>query len=667
MPSKFASSLLALSPTGYWRLEDTGSPLLDEVAARNMAVTGSPTYGATGAVNGGANRAITFSGSGQYAVGPTAFPTPSTSISVACWFKTTDTSTPSSRRLFTRTGTGQNSWMLSMTSAHRMRFLIFQADGTTHADAPESSGTRNDGLWHLAVGTFDGTTIRLYIDGGQVASSTTLAGTWHKASTAAPAIAASSAGTFLFPGSVDEVAIFNDRVLTATEISDLYADRLAAIGTVASNVSTSSLIVGQKQASATFATTHTPTLTVLGSKRALGTFTTTAGVTLTVFGYDVIFEAAEPTGIMTLAEVLRATHPRPVARIVFLSDLDTELAAFEYDGEAKLMAGSVTIDRAMDICRTGSVSLVNDDGTFAPGESALVSPARLLRMERGAYVEGTKVFAAIMTGVIIEPSDAVASSQVGFTVNGRLHLLDQQFEGPVTFVAGTRLRSIARTLCELGGLGTNDAWYSLDDGGATLVAARTFDIGDAILPSLVSLAFDHGLEVYDDGYGRIVMTPWADPATLPVAWEFPFEAGTRLLGQSRKYRRRGKVYNRQRVIGVGPDHYPIMAEWRDLNPLSPTYNPVDGSGPLGDRPAPPYVSSDIHTQGQANIVAQRMGTERALLEVVADTEAMPLPGQVWPRNVVTFAGVRHLVDRLTMPLTLGTMSMSSRLVYETAA
>jgi hypothetical protein len=86
-----------------------------------------------------------------------------------------------------------------------------------------SSSKYNDGIWHYAVVTFDGSNIRLYVDGTQIGS---------KSTTATPDIDGSqplrigansnpSGNINYFIGEIDEVRVWN-RAISATEISDQY-------------------------------------------------------------------------------------------------------------------------------------------------------------------------------------------------------------------------------------------------------------------------------------------------------------------------------------------------------------------------------------------------------------------------------------------------------------
>ncbi|MEM3092934.1 MAG: phospholipase D-like domain-containing protein, partial [Candidatus Nitrosocaldus sp.] len=84
-----------------------------------------------------------------------------------------------------------------------------------------SPNTYNDGQWHYAVVTYDGSTLRLYVDGQQVSSLNT--------NGAAPATDTmpltigknSSTNSRYFIGDIDEVRIYN-RALTAQEVNDAY-------------------------------------------------------------------------------------------------------------------------------------------------------------------------------------------------------------------------------------------------------------------------------------------------------------------------------------------------------------------------------------------------------------------------------------------------------------
>lgn len=362
-----------------------------------------------------------------------------------------------------------------------------------------------------------------------------------------------------------------------------------------------------------------------------------------------------------LAAALRQSH-EPVTVVQFLGQGFDVL--HEVDG--RFVGGSVTMEHGREEPRNADVALVNDAaGTFSPsGPSALVWPFRLVRIFRGARISGTPVLAPIITGVLDEPKDGTRTREVSFGVWSRLRLLNTEFPQPMSFDAGTRIATIVRAVCELGGMGVDDDLYVLDDGGTTAADVIAWDVTDNMLRALSEMTTAHACELDDDGLGRVVLRPTPDPSTLPSVWTFDRSADSLRIDLS-STRRANRVFNRAIVEGIGPDHYPVRSEARDLNPLSPTFNPVDGSGPVGDRPAPPFVSALIHTQAQANAVARALLVEITSYTHSIDSSAVPIPG-IEHGDVVTFGapGVSGpwRLKSVTMPLRTGTMRMTSTMV-----
>lgn len=216
--TSLAAKTFKFSATAGGAAVDFGSDITAGTIVRaapsfwNAAVTGSPTYGV--AAPSPIGQGITWSGTGQYATTSTSFPTPAASVSVLALFATTDV-TAAVRIISGRGAANQHSWDIRISAAHNVQFFALQSDGTTHASAAVVD-TSTDGLWRLAMGTFDGTTIRAYKDALARASSTSLTGSWHKASTAGVQVAGRS-NSLLFPGTVGHVAIWSDRVISDAE------------------------------------------------------------------------------------------------------------------------------------------------------------------------------------------------------------------------------------------------------------------------------------------------------------------------------------------------------------------------------------------------------------------------------------------------------------------
>lgn len=367
-----------------------------------------------------------------------------------------------------------------------------------------------------------------------------------------------------------------------------------------------------------------------------------------------------PTLPPTLESVLAGSHT-PVARLLFL---DADLETVIHEVPAKLIGGSVTMERTRDVHRSATVSVANDDGTYTPlTSSSLVWPNRLVRVERGALVGSTAQYVPLITGIIDLPADAEHEGTVGFSIQGRLELANQQFPAPLTFAIGVRVKDELRSIAELAGLGTTDWFYDLDDGGAARAQPRTYDTRENMLAAMVKLAFDAGCDVWDTGIGVIVLRPFVDPTTSAPLWNFQPGLEGVLISKKRSLRALPGLYNRATAIGTAPDRYPLRAEWRVTNPFDPLYNPPDGSGPVGDRPRPPYISADMTTQQMVNAVAQRLGIEGALGEESTAAAAVPIPILLRDgRPVVAYGDDSQLLDRVTIPVGPGAMSMDSRRV-----
>jgi hypothetical protein len=359
-----------------------------------------------------------------------------------------------------------------------------------------------------------------------------------------------------------------------------------------------------------------------------------------------------PRETPTLESILRGSHT-PVARLLFLAN---DLATVLHEVPAKLLEGSVTMERSRNTHRSASVSLVNDTGLYSPETSdSLVWPSRIVRLERGAMVGVAPQYVPLITGVIDSPTDADYSGKVSFTVWSRLHLADQQFSEPINFPANELVRVVIRTIAEMAGLGTSDELYSMSGGGQIMAAPRSYDSNDNMLTAMTGLAFDAGCELYDRGDGVLVLRPFVDPATETPAWTFTPGRDAVLLARARTLKARPGVYNRAVAIGIGPDHYPIRGEAKVTTPGDPLF-----WTPENDRPRPEYRSPDITTQQMANAVARRRLIEGGLADETSSGSSVPIPLLLRDgRPVVAYGDDRHLLDSVTCPATMGAMGLDS--------
>jgi hypothetical protein len=150
-----------------------------------------------------------------------------TQFSVAAWFKTS-TNFASEAFIVNKGGIGSDSagqnqnYQISMTSSEKIKVGFETSTGADHFVT--STNTYNDNQWHYAVVTYDGSTLRLYIDGVQVGTKSTAGASPESTGTKPVRVGANSRltppGNF-FTGEADEVRVWNDD-LTAQQVTDAF-------------------------------------------------------------------------------------------------------------------------------------------------------------------------------------------------------------------------------------------------------------------------------------------------------------------------------------------------------------------------------------------------------------------------------------------------------------
>jgi hypothetical protein len=149
-------------------------------------------------------------------------------FSVASWFKTS-TNFASEAFIVNKGGIGSDSsgnnmnYGISMTSSEVLKAGFETSSGADHFVT--SPNTYNDGQWHYAVVTYDGSTVILYIDGQQVGTKSTAGASPESSGTKPVRVGANSRVTppiNFFTGEVDEVRIWNS-ALTSQEVSNAFA------------------------------------------------------------------------------------------------------------------------------------------------------------------------------------------------------------------------------------------------------------------------------------------------------------------------------------------------------------------------------------------------------------------------------------------------------------
>lgn len=143
------------------------------------------------------------------------------SITVASWFR--GVGSPGQWRYIVSKGASDceaGSYGLYTGFGGGMAFYI--SDGTSFVVSPEAEVGVWDGRWHFAAGTFDGTTVRLYVDGRAIGSGTPSEiqiGYGLRTGDTAQLGAYRGSCDLMLRGDIDEITIWN----RALPISDIWS------------------------------------------------------------------------------------------------------------------------------------------------------------------------------------------------------------------------------------------------------------------------------------------------------------------------------------------------------------------------------------------------------------------------------------------------------------
>ncbi len=158
-------------------------------------------------------------------------------FTVAAWFKTSS-NFGSDAMIVNKGGVGSESssqnmnYGIWMTSSEKIRGGFETSTAADHFAT--SANSFNDGQWHYAVVTYDGSNVRLYIDGAQVATKSTSGASPETSGTKPVRIGANSRvtppGNF-FTGEVDEVRVWNN-AKTAQQVIDAFVGSINTSGQV---------------------------------------------------------------------------------------------------------------------------------------------------------------------------------------------------------------------------------------------------------------------------------------------------------------------------------------------------------------------------------------------------------------------------------------------------
>jgi hypothetical protein len=199
---------------GWWcpSIDATGGILLDR-SGRNNHGTLTNMDPASDWVASGGKLALDFDGSDDF-VNTGNWSNSLTRISVSAWVRPTS----GTRQDFVSKWGSINYQYVLLQGVTASRFQFYISTTSSNAiGSGDSTTVISAGVWYHVVGTYDGSTVRLFIN-GLLENSTSHSGNLS-ASTQNNLIGKS--GDALFAGQLDDIRIYN-RALTAGEVSQLW-------------------------------------------------------------------------------------------------------------------------------------------------------------------------------------------------------------------------------------------------------------------------------------------------------------------------------------------------------------------------------------------------------------------------------------------------------------
>jgi len=234
LDNQYYDLMMSLNPTCYWRMDDTsGSTCQDVKNECDGTYNNGPDLGGEGVLSGSDSPSVEFDGNNDY-VDLDSYDVDGDELTLLAWVRRSDASGSKPKGyIFGKAQTpaaNKHYWGVSTYPKWGNIYLRFhlRTDGSVTELSAESGELVNE-QWHLVAAVYDGATMKLYLDGQEVAT-VAKTGDIDTASNVDTWIGGhpKNANTRPWPGDLDEVALFK-RALTPEEIQSLFANQAAAM------------------------------------------------------------------------------------------------------------------------------------------------------------------------------------------------------------------------------------------------------------------------------------------------------------------------------------------------------------------------------------------------------------------------------------------------------
>ena len=202
----------------YWRLDESSGTLANDASVNlNHGTLTNLSFDANSVSSAKVNGGLSFDGSSNYVTAPnaTVFQLKK-ALSISAWIKGDAWGSGSDVDVILRKGEGSpNNWQLAIENG----YVALALDGNDGSNV-HGNTLLQTGQWYHVVGTWDGSNIRIYVDG--VLDNTPTARAAPIGTDTRPVYLGGRSGAGLFAGTLDDVRLFNHE-LNADEISALKA------------------------------------------------------------------------------------------------------------------------------------------------------------------------------------------------------------------------------------------------------------------------------------------------------------------------------------------------------------------------------------------------------------------------------------------------------------
>lgn len=256
--SPYARLVLEDGPSAYWRLNETSVPgtAQDVTTFHPGTYFGAASPSQPGAITGDTDPAVDFfvGGNGYIEVPHSAALNRTNAFTVEGWAKPSG-STGRQSIVASRTSTRSSGYELLANGTQWQFRTGASSDATVEVWSNLNGGTVVPGAWHHVVGTYDGTTKSLYVNGQLVGTQTApvFATLGTPLRVGADQTYNATPGDY-FLGTLDEVAVYW-RALTPAQVADHYAAGILGQGvppTLATPPQSARLLLGDTNATVTF-------------------------------------------------------------------------------------------------------------------------------------------------------------------------------------------------------------------------------------------------------------------------------------------------------------------------------------------------------------------------------------------------------------------------------